>query len=109
MKKFLVLALLLLAACADPPTHGIVMGKHYYPAHTEQRMVCYTYEKGVCTFWMPQTDYYDAEWEVTFRGVDSEGDPDNYDTDVSEEMYNICDLGVNFIGADSDYPKCERR
>ena len=106
----LVAALLTVVSCADPADHGVVVDRRYTAPYETTSWHCYyRNEDGICMMNLPVTVHHSATWEVAYTGTDSDGEPDTWWIEVTEDAYAFCTTGRAMVGALSDAPHCEGR
>lgn len=107
MKRFLLVAALLLAACGDdPPERGDVIDRRHRPQHTHWHdggTTCVSYDSktGACTISIPNADRPHEHcvggcWELKLRDCDDSGDCQEGWVGVTEDTYERFPIGTNY-------------
>lgn len=110
MKRVLIIAAsALLVGCG--PSSGVIINKHFEPAHYEQRQEyrCYSYnQQGICSVGMHETvqDYYPDHWSLHLENCKTEKDCDRGWKKVSSDVYDRAKVGYFY---DSKTGKLEAR
>ena len=93
-----VVAVLLLAACSDPPKSGLVVSTEYDAAHYDTYLYCGGYVTigsiATCSVWLPAQSYVPDNWSLKLKNGGNEGW-----RDVPRPVYDVCDMGAR-------YPEC---
>jgi uncharacterized lipoprotein NlpE involved in copper resistance len=71
--RMVLLAVLALAGCEDPPESGTVTEKTHKGAYSWVQMVCAAYNKGVCTVQVPVVHNVPESWGLCLRSQDKKG------------------------------------
>lgn len=90
-----VLAIGIIAGCAEEPKDGVVISTKYNAAHYDTVIYCARYDsKGICSLYLPDNVFVEDEWSLKLRNTKQTGW-----RVVGEPEYRHCDIGAK-------YPEC---
>ena len=99
MKLVLCLLALIFTACEEPPTHGIVVDKHYKAAYTTHGVT------RVGKTSVPTSTYHPEQWYLKLRDCDCKGKCRVGNRAVTHKDYDRFQVGI--VYPEGTPPKAE--